>query len=239
MRRILLIDDTPEIAELLTFALRDRGYEVFADGLYRQRQRIDPGAARRCAGARLTAYDMSESLFDSVRHTPDHAELPGRHHQRHAGGGRREPSFAERPKSLAGSETIHRGAGCERARPAAGINMPLWSMDEWQYLEREVVTDPKGRQWTVALMDVLGQEGDPDMPNKLLELQYSSGRYFTLIYSDSGALAAGTRLRIASRGDERIWRPGCGRHRWQPRSVATCFPAGSGGLTHRLLLGWR
>ena len=66
--------------------------------------------------------------------------------------------------------------------------MPLWSMDDWQYVEREVVTDPKGRQWTVALMDVLGQEGDPDMPNKLLEVQYSSGRYFTLIYSPSGAL---------------------------------------------------
>jgi hypothetical protein len=66
--------------------------------------------------------------------------------------------------------------------------MPLWSMDEWQYVEREVVTDPKGRHWTVALMDVLGQEGDPDMPDKLLELQYSSGRYFTLIYSESGAL---------------------------------------------------
>ncbi len=61
-------------------------------------------------------------------------------------------------------------------------------MDEWQYLEREVATDPSGRQWTVALMDVLGQEGDPVMPDKLLELQYSSGRYFTLIYSDSGAL---------------------------------------------------
>jgi hypothetical protein len=61
-------------------------------------------------------------------------------------------------------------------------------MDEWQYLEREVVTDPKGRQWTVALMDVLGQEGDPEMPNRLLELQYSSGRYFTLIYSDGGTL---------------------------------------------------
>jgi hypothetical protein len=37
-------------------------------------------------------------------------------------------------------------------------------------------------------MDVLGQEGDPDIPNKLLELQYASGRYFTLIYSASGAL---------------------------------------------------
>ncbi len=61
-------------------------------------------------------------------------------------------------------------------------------MDEWQYLEREVVSDPKGKRWTVALMDVLGQEGDPDMPNQYLELQYSSGRYFTLIYSDTGAL---------------------------------------------------
>jgi hypothetical protein len=66
--------------------------------------------------------------------------------------------------------------------------MPLWGMDEWQYVEHEVVTDPKGRQWTVALMDVLGQKGDPDMPDKMLEIQYSSGRYFTLIYSDGGAL---------------------------------------------------
>jgi hypothetical protein len=64
----------------------------------------------------------------------------------------------------------------------------MWSMDEWQYVEREVVTDPKGRQWSVALMDVLGQQGDPDIPNKLLELQYSSGRYFALIYSATGAL---------------------------------------------------
>lgn len=66
--------------------------------------------------------------------------------------------------------------------------MPLWSMDDWQYLERDVVTDPKGKQWTVALMDVLGQQGDPDRPDALLELQYSSGRYFTLIYSTGGAV---------------------------------------------------
>ena len=66
--------------------------------------------------------------------------------------------------------------------------MPLWSIDDWQYLEREVVTDPKGRQWTLALMDVLGQAGDPDIPGRMLELQYSSGRYFTLIYSASGTL---------------------------------------------------
>ena len=61
-------------------------------------------------------------------------------------------------------------------------------MDNWRYVERQDVTDPKGRQWSVALMDVLGQEGDPEMPSKLLELQYSAGRYFTLIYSASGAL---------------------------------------------------
>ncbi|MGD0986207.1 MAG: hypothetical protein ABR874_00265 [Candidatus Sulfotelmatobacter sp.] len=66
--------------------------------------------------------------------------------------------------------------------------MPLWSIDDWQYLERETVITPKGARWTVALMDVLGQQGDPEMPDRLQELQYSSGRYYTLIYSESGAL---------------------------------------------------
>jgi hypothetical protein len=66
--------------------------------------------------------------------------------------------------------------------------MPLWTMDDWHYVDRRVVTDPKGRQWSVALMDVLGQEGDPDRPNAMLELEYASGRYFTLIYSSGGGL---------------------------------------------------
>ena len=66
--------------------------------------------------------------------------------------------------------------------------MPLWSMDQWRYLQRELITDPKGRQWTVALMDVLGQEGDPELPSRLLKMQYSSGRYFTIIYSANGGL---------------------------------------------------
>jgi len=61
-------------------------------------------------------------------------------------------------------------------------------MDDWKYVERQVITDPKGRRWSVELMDVLGQTGDPDMPSHMLELQYSSGRYFTLIYSDGGGL---------------------------------------------------
>jgi hypothetical protein len=66
--------------------------------------------------------------------------------------------------------------------------MSRWSLDDWQYLERQVVADPKGRQWSVALMDVLGQAGDPDRPDHLVEIQYASGRYFTLIYSASGTL---------------------------------------------------
>jgi DNA-binding response OmpR family regulator len=76
LRRILLIDDTPEIAELLTFALRDRGYEVFAEGYNTavnellQQQRAD-ALVLDCS-----SYDMSEALFDAVRHHPDHAELP-------------------------------------------------------------------------------------------------------------------------------------------------------------------
>ena len=41
---------------------------------------------------------------------------------------------------------------------------------------------------SVALMDVLGQAGDPDRPAAMLELEYASGRYFTLVYSGSGTL---------------------------------------------------
>jgi hypothetical protein len=66
--------------------------------------------------------------------------------------------------------------------------MPPWHLDDWQYLERQLVTDPKGRQWSIALMDVLGQAGDPDRPAATLELEYSSGRYYTLIYSGGGTL---------------------------------------------------
>lgn len=66
--------------------------------------------------------------------------------------------------------------------------MPAWHLNDWQYLERQVVADPNGRPWTVALMDVLSQAGDPDRPAALLEVEYASGRYFTLIYSDGGTL---------------------------------------------------
>ena len=76
MPRILLIDDTPEIAELLTFALRDRGYEVFASGFtHNVGELLDE---HRCEALVLdcTSYDMSEALFDAVRDDPARAALP-------------------------------------------------------------------------------------------------------------------------------------------------------------------
>ena len=75
-RRILLIDDTPEIAELLTFALRDRGYDVVSAGYT---DAVNEMVLEQRADALVldcTVFDMSESLFDTVRNDPDHAELP-------------------------------------------------------------------------------------------------------------------------------------------------------------------
>jgi DNA-binding response OmpR family regulator len=74
--RVLLIDDTPEIAELLSFALRDLGYEVFATGYT---SAINELVLQQRADALVldcSVFDMSESLFDSVRYHPSHAELP-------------------------------------------------------------------------------------------------------------------------------------------------------------------
>jgi DNA-binding response OmpR family regulator len=75
-RRILLIDDTPEIAELLTFALRDRGYEVVSAGYT---DAVNELVLEQRADALVldcSAFDMSESLFDIVRDHSDHAALP-------------------------------------------------------------------------------------------------------------------------------------------------------------------
>lgn len=75
-RRILLVDDTPEIAELLTFALRDHGYDVTATGYA---VTIGERVLETRADALVldcSAFDMSESLFDMVRNDPAHADLP-------------------------------------------------------------------------------------------------------------------------------------------------------------------
>jgi two-component system phosphate regulon response regulator PhoB len=76
LRRILLIDDTPEIAELLSFALRDAGYEVFAAGYTVSVNELVIEQRADALVLDCSAFDMSESLFDAVRHHPDHAELP-------------------------------------------------------------------------------------------------------------------------------------------------------------------
>jgi two-component system, OmpR family, phosphate regulon response regulator PhoB len=75
-RRILLIDDTPEIAELLTFALRDHGYDVVATGYD---SAIDDLVREQRPDAVVidcSMYSMSEALFDSLRADEDHAALP-------------------------------------------------------------------------------------------------------------------------------------------------------------------
>ncbi len=76
MRRILLIDDTPEIAELLTFALRDLGYEVSTSGFTTAVNDLIASQRPDAAVLDCTAYDMSESLFDAVRSYTAHAEFP-------------------------------------------------------------------------------------------------------------------------------------------------------------------
>ena len=75
-RRILLVDDTPEIAELLTFALRDHGYDVVASGYT---VTVGERIVEERADALVldcSTFDMSESLFDMVRNEPAHADLP-------------------------------------------------------------------------------------------------------------------------------------------------------------------
>ena len=76
MPRILLIDDTPETAELLTFALRDRGYEVFVEGYTTSVNQLIEEQRAEALVLNCSTWDMSESLFDLVRGDPAHADLP-------------------------------------------------------------------------------------------------------------------------------------------------------------------
>ena len=76
MPRVLLVDDTPEIAELLSFALRDRGHEVFATGFTPS---IDDAVIAYQADALVldcSVFEMSASLFDIVRDRAELAALP-------------------------------------------------------------------------------------------------------------------------------------------------------------------
>ena len=76
MPRLLLIDDTPEIAELLSFALGDHGYEVFVSGFTTSINELLLEQKADALVLDCSTLEMSESLFDTVRSHPNHAELP-------------------------------------------------------------------------------------------------------------------------------------------------------------------
>jgi DNA-binding response OmpR family regulator len=75
-RRILLIDDTPEVAELLSFALRDHGYDVTVTGYTTAVNELAVEAQADAVVVGCSLFDMSESLFDTLRHEERHATLP-------------------------------------------------------------------------------------------------------------------------------------------------------------------
>jgi len=76
LSRILLIDDTPEIAQLLTFALRDHGHEVHAEGFTDTVSNLIGELHAEALVLDCTSWDMSEALFDLVRQQPDYSQLP-------------------------------------------------------------------------------------------------------------------------------------------------------------------
>jgi DNA-binding response OmpR family regulator len=74
--RIVLIDDTPEIAQLLSYSLRDHGFEVYVSGFT---DSINELVAEQKADAVVldcSVYNMSETLFDTVRYEAGTVELP-------------------------------------------------------------------------------------------------------------------------------------------------------------------
>ncbi|HEY3221477.1 MAG TPA: hypothetical protein VGJ80_12150, partial [Gemmatimonadales bacterium] len=65
-----------EIAELLTFALRDRGYDVAAVGFTTEVNDLLVQERAVALVLDCTILNMSESLFDMVRSDANHADLP-------------------------------------------------------------------------------------------------------------------------------------------------------------------
>jgi DNA-binding response OmpR family regulator len=76
LSRVLLIDDTPEIAELLTYALRDRGYDVVSSGFDTAISELAQEHRADAVVLDCSVYEMSESLFDSLRSIPESQTLP-------------------------------------------------------------------------------------------------------------------------------------------------------------------
>jgi len=74
--KVVLVDDTPEIAELLTFALRDHGYDVIVSGFTGEINTLLDENRADALVLDCSAYEMSEALFDSVRANAARASLP-------------------------------------------------------------------------------------------------------------------------------------------------------------------
>jgi two-component system phosphate regulon response regulator PhoB len=74
--RVLLVDDTPEIAELLSFALRDSGYHVAVTGYTTSINDVIMEEQSDAVVLDCSVLNMSESLFDTVRDEERHAALP-------------------------------------------------------------------------------------------------------------------------------------------------------------------
>jgi len=65
--RVLVVDDTPEIAELLTFALRERGFDVVSSGFDTSINELIAAERADALVLDCSVFEMSESLFDAVR----------------------------------------------------------------------------------------------------------------------------------------------------------------------------
>ena len=75
-RRVVLIDDTPEIAELLSIALQERGYDVAASGFTTGINELVSEHQAQAVVLNCSVLNMSESLFDMIRAESSHATLP-------------------------------------------------------------------------------------------------------------------------------------------------------------------
>ena len=76
MARVLLIDDTPEIAELLTYALRERGHDVIWQGFVTDINELVAGQHADAVVLDCSVLSNSEQLFDEIRSDSAHASLP-------------------------------------------------------------------------------------------------------------------------------------------------------------------
>jgi CheY-like chemotaxis protein len=118
-RRVLLIDDTPEIAELLTFALRDRGYEVAAEGYD---SAISERIAEHQADARARPLGARHEHVAVRRRKPSICGAADRPRQRHARESGRGPRARQAehvlliPKPSHDPRSRARSISCSRAR---------------------------------------------------------------------------------------------------------------------------